>query len=405
MSDVAVLLALLAAVAGAAVLVARSPGRGLGLRLAAGATGLIVATVAVVITVGMVRLGARQPTPEAPSLARVQPDLQRGERLAHLCAECHAEDGALPLSGGSRNVSPPLGRLYAPNLTPAGRIATWTDDQLVAAIRHGVDAQGRPLLLMPSAAYAGLSDADVAALVAFLRAQPAVANDVPPRHLNALGAAVVGLGVFPTSAARARAARPEATDSPGAYVATLAGCADCHGADLNGGDPRGFVPAGPGLGHVGRGWSAEAFATFFRTGTTPDGRAIADDEMPWRTVGRAFTDRELSELHDHLRASTGRDPVQIDTLGARVYAERCSGCHGDDGRGPRGPSLARNRRVADTSYLIDRILTGGRGMPAWSAVLDDVEIAAVATHVRTTWGNDHGPVDDATVARERGHRD
>lgn len=405
MSDVAVLLALLAAVAGAAALLARSPGRGLGLRLAAGTAGLLVATVAVVITVGLVRLGARQPTPEAPSLAHLQPDLQRGERLAHLCAECHADDGELPLSGGSRNFSPPLGRLYAPNLTPAGRIATWTDDQVIAAIRHGVDAQGRPLLLMPSAAYAGLSDADVAALVAFLRAQRAVANDVPPRRLNALGAAVVGLGVFPTSADRARRAPAEDTHVRGAHAAALAGCADCHGDDLAGGDPGGFVPTGPGLGHVGREWTGEAFVALFRSGTTPDGRAIDADSMPWRSVGRAFTDGELRDLHAYVRATTDRGPAPSDTDGARIYAERCSSCHGGEGRGPRAPSLARNRRVADASFLIGRILEGGRGMPAWSAVLGDDEIAAVATHVRTNWGNDHGPIDTTTVARERSLRD
>src|SRR5690606_1051994 len=86
------------------------------------------------------------------------------ERGAHLyatrgCADCHGGD-----LGGAKVVDePPVGRLYGPNLTKGqgGVVADYRDEDWVRAIRHGVNPQGRPLVLMPSMEYSEFSEQDL----------------------------------------------------------------------------------------------------------------------------------------------------------------------------------------------------------------------------------------------------
>jgi mono/diheme cytochrome c family protein len=66
----------------------------------------------------------------------------------------------------------------APNITPAGRVATWTDEQLARAIREGIRPDGSVIgPPMPITIYRGLGDEDLAAIVAFLRTVPAVEEE------------------------------------------------------------------------------------------------------------------------------------------------------------------------------------------------------------------------------------
>ena len=82
-------------------------------------------------------------------------------------------------------------------------------------------------------------------------------------------------------------------------------------------------------------------------------------------------------------------------LGARVYAERCSPCHGDDGRGdgPTAPALVpRPRNFHDPALWKDRTIAqlratvkGGKPgtmMPPFQDVLSDAEIDAVVESLR-----------------------
>lgn len=81
--------------------------------------------------------------------------------------------------------------------------------------------------------------------------------------------------------------------------------------------------------------------------------------------------------------------------GAKLYAERCSGCHGDDGKGD-GPAAAalvpKPRNFRDAAFWQGRkdddlkavVHKGkvGTMMPPFDGVLSDAEIAAVVAHVR-----------------------
>ncbi len=62
----------------------------------------------------------------------------------------------------------------SPDITAgAGGVVTdYTEGDWVRAIRHGVNPAGHALVMMPSGDYAGMSDGDLAALVAYARSLP-----------------------------------------------------------------------------------------------------------------------------------------------------------------------------------------------------------------------------------------
>jgi mono/diheme cytochrome c family protein len=77
--------------------------------------------------------------------------------------------------------------------------------------------------------------------------------------------------------------------------------------------------------------------------------------------------------------------------GASLYRAICQSCHMAAGQGASGagayPALAANPRIAAGSYVIEKILHGRRGMPAFAGSLSDEQIAEVANYVRTNLGN------------------
>jgi mono/diheme cytochrome c family protein len=249
-------------------------------------------------------LPAAAPAPEL-LIERSPAQLARGERLAYLCAGCHSTTGELPLDGSAENFSSEIGTLYAPNLTPGGPLRHWSDGEIIRAIREGVHQSGRALVLMPSDQFHGMSDNDVQALVAYLRTQPAVERQTPATELTLLGAILVGVGVFPYSpqppiAGPVAAPPAGATAVYGQYLLTMAGCRECHGADLRGGTSQ-FVPVGPNLRAILAGWNAEEFITTIRTGVDPYGHALDAETMPWPAYGAAFEDEELEAIYAYIR--------------------------------------------------------------------------------------------------------
>ena len=95
-------------------------------------------------------------------------------------------------------------------------------------------------------------------------------------------------------------------------------------------------------------------------------------------------------------ATSARARADAAPDGARIYAEQCAGCHGDDGRGD-GPAAAalvpRPRNFRDpafwqdrTSAQIEAIVRAGKPgtmMMAFGGALSDAEIAAVARFVQS----------------------
>ena len=137
----------------------------------------------------------------APRTATLPPpDLAEGKRLATIrgCLECHGAD-----LGGQVLAQAPIGDLVPPNLTrgKGSVVAAYTADDWERAIRHGVGPGGRPLILMPSDDNTTMSEADYAAMLAYIQSVPPVDRENPPTRLTLLGSVLLGAGQLPLLAA------------------------------------------------------------------------------------------------------------------------------------------------------------------------------------------------------------
>jgi len=242
--------------------------------------------------------------PEPVKVTRQKADVERGEYLASIsCIGCHGDD----LSGDSLFSDPALGSIYASNLTTGsgGISGTYSDADLVRAIRHGVDNEGKALAIMPSRAYWHYSDEDLGAIVSYIRSVPSVDSDPGEREIKFLGKVLIGAGVLNFFAAEAidhdapRTTAATGGSSYGEYLVNTNDCRQCHGMDLSGGQPgEPGAPAGPDLAIVSS-WSRDEFVTAIRTGATPDGRQLDPAYMPWKEFGR-MSNGDLAALYEYL---------------------------------------------------------------------------------------------------------
>lgn len=228
------------------------------------------------------------------------------------CADCHGADaaGKVVFDAG------PVMKIVGPNITPGGVIAGRTPEQVAAAIRHGVKADGHPLVFMPSAEFSGMGDADTAALVAHLQSLPPSSQDPGALEIRPLGRVMYALGklpLFPAEtidhAPRTRTAPPlAATAEYGAYLAQ--GCVGCHGEALAGQHVPGTPPSFPdarNLTPTGLGsWQAADFHRALREGKRPDGSAI-DPFMPWQAYSK-LSDVEIDALWAFLQTLPATPP-------------------------------------------------------------------------------------------------
>jgi cytochrome c553 len=242
----------------------------------------------------------------------------RGRHLVEVvarCGECHGES----LGGQLLADDLVMGRLQATNLTSGegGAARLYDDAALARAIRHGIAADGRPLVVMPADVYQPLDDADVAAMIAYIRSRPPVDNPKVPTRVGPVPALMYAAGLFPllpVEHLKPADSLPRATPAPGptaeygAHLATVSGCRGCHGERLGGDGMHGApgAPKAPNLSPGGRlaSWSEADFVRALRTGRRPDGSALGD-AMPWRSMGR-MSDEELRALWLYMRSVPAR---------------------------------------------------------------------------------------------------
>lgn len=87
-----------------------------------------------------------------------------------------------------------------------------------------------------------------------------------------------------------------------------------------------------------------------------------------------------------------------------TFLDNCSACHQASGQGIPGvfPALAGDTFVKGDAAQVVRVILGGRGgMPSFRNDLSDEQIAAVASYIRTSWGNRAKPVSPAFIAEVR----
>ena len=273
----------------------------------------VAATLAIaVVLVGFYRLNfpPHRPTVTALRVAGTPDQVVWGARFGAACAGCHAPNGKVPLVGQNfLQGGPPAGTMYAANLTPAGEIKAWSDDEIIRAIREGVHKSGRALFIMPSEVFHNLSDADVQALVAYLRTQPAVGPNTPPTKLNVLAAFLIGAGVAPTSAQppiSAPIVGPAESDSAdyGKYLVSILGCQVCHAENLTGRKSGGLgPPGGPNIRVIVPIWSLEDFIRTLRTGVDPYNHKLVAG-MPWQEISAFASDQDLKAMYSYLHGLT-----------------------------------------------------------------------------------------------------
>jgi mono/diheme cytochrome c family protein len=242
--------------------------------------------------------------------------IERGSHLVNtvaFCTECHGAD----LGGQIMESDPIVGTLVAANLTrgQGGAASTFTDADFVRAIRHGVNPEGKPLIVMPSASYYHLSDYDLGAIIAYIRNVPPVDNDLPGVTAGLLGRLSIVIEPFTLQASLIDhavppppAPEPGVTAEYGEYLAF--NCRTCHGDDMGGEayDLGGGGNLTPG-GAVGN-WTAEQFIQTIRTRVTPEGRQIDAEMAPlFRTIG-SMTDDELTAIYLYIQSLP---PVIIET--------------------------------------------------------------------------------------------
>ena len=389
---------------------------------------------------------------------------ERGAYLARVgnCMQCHTAPGGAPYAGG-RGIETPFGVVYSSNLTADAEtgLGRWTSAEFWRALHHGRSRDGRLLYpAFPYTSYTQVTRADADALFAFLQGVPAAVRPNRQHALRFPYDTQLALAAWRTLFFRPGADAPVPPTAPaalgaeapawqrGAYlVGGLGHCAACHtprnalGASLEaralGGGlipvqnwyaPALDVAAEAGVAH----WPLQDVVALLQTGVAPQGSVIGPMAEVVFNSTQYLTDADAAAMALYLQSLTPRQgtaatpaaravPVGAAVPGARgakLYEQHCAQCHGEQGEGKAGafPALAGNRAVVmdNPTNVLRVLLQGGylpatagnprpHGMPPFLQTLEDEDIAAVATFVRSAWGNRAGRVDtiDAHRARER----
>ena len=242
------------------------------------------------------------------------------------CGNCHTPKtpDAVPREelkyAGGFVIEEPIFRAYAPNITPDEEtgIGTWSDDEIIVAIRDGLRPDGTILgPPMPSPFYREISDTDARAMVAYLRNLEPIRNVVPKSEYDI---------PLPPSYGPPIGSVPDVPrDDPVAYGKYLAGslghCFECHTNMIEG---RHDFENGFGLGGnpylnpfelefatvssnitphptLGLGeWSDDDIKTAITEGVRPAGRILAPF-MAFRYY-KSMTDEDLDALVAYMRS-------------------------------------------------------------------------------------------------------
>jgi cytochrome c553 len=251
------------------------------------------------------------PPLKAPALVDDAAARERGAYLygSRGCADCHGKDGAGRVfvdDGGLRIKGPAI------HSGPGSVTLRYTAEDWDRALRHGVKPDGRPALIMPSEDYNRFTDADVAALVAHVRALPPAGGGAAEITLPLPVRALYGAGFIQDAAAKIDHTLPvqqpvaeAVTLEHGQYVANM--CKGCHGDELAGGKVPGGPPDWPPAARLTKGEgnamerypTAESMIAMFRSGKRPDGSAV--QVMPFESLGK-MSDTDVRALHLYLKS-------------------------------------------------------------------------------------------------------
>ena len=419
----------------------------------------LTAVLAIVIpglfaVVGIEVMRGRATAQASAPVANTAEQVRNGAYLARAgnCMGCHTVRGGKEYAGG-RALATPFGNIYTSNLTPdvATGLGSWTPDDFWRAIHHGKSKDGSFLYpAFPFPNYTKVTRSDADAMFAYFRTLAPVNQQNREPELRFPYNQRILLAFWRTLYFTPGEYQPEPEQSAewnrGAYlVQGLGHCSACHSArNALGGSIAeqrlggGIIPmqnwyasslaSDPvtGLG----GWEVTDVADLLKIGTSQRGTVFGPMA---EVVGESLqhvSGGDIRSMAIYLKslpasaADNSGTSVQpngeaqaILRQGAGLYEQQCATCHGANGTGmpPAYPRLAANRHLAgDTPINLIRIVlnggyppsTGGNprpyGMPPFGHTLSDAEVAAVASYVGTSWGNQGGLVSAVEVSRLRG---
>jgi mono/diheme cytochrome c family protein len=305
--------------------------------------GIVLLIIVALAAIGVSYLSLKKPAQRAVTaepIERTPERVARGKYLAHhvsMCIDCHSERTTgygLPLKPGREGVAGFIwdqrinfpGTLAAANITPdpATGLGSWSDDEIIRAMRDGVDREGKALFpIMPYEQFRHMSDEDARSIVAYLRTlqpqryeRPAKSLDVPLNFVEK----------FIPKPVLAPVAPPDRSDTLayGKYLTTIAACAECHTAKDGQGNnlpgmefAGGFEMHGPGFRVVtsnitphpatfmGRATKDEFIGRFrafsgFNAQTAPAAPQGRNTLMPWIAYS-GMTDEDLGAIYTYLK--------------------------------------------------------------------------------------------------------
>lgn len=381
--------------------------------------------------------------------------IERGRYLALAgnCASCHTTSDGGFMAGGVA-FETPFGKIFSSNISPDSEtgIGQWSGEQFLDAMRYGIRADGEHLYpAFPYTAFTNIVDGDIAALFVYLKSisavrQAAIENEMSfPFNQRSLmsfwNALFFDAGVY----------EPHADESEiwnrGAYLVDgLAHCSACH-------SPRNFMGAEKSDAHLAGGkfidrvrdgslhpwsapnltaapealgaWPIDELSAYLKHGKNTFVDLFGPMNQVVQNSTRFLSDEDINAMAVYLKnipARNAQNALKADRrvlgMGRTVYNLYCGTCHlptglGDEEQGPRLAGGSLVVQAADPASLINVILYGPetpqpplesrrrKPMEEFQYELTDAEVAAVATFLRSSWGNVGGLVTSAQVAAQR----
>lgn len=306
--------------------------------------GGIVLIVVGLIAGGVAWLSMRKPAsrPATAEKFEATPErLARGKYLVEHVSDClgchsdHVGTFGFPIKPGSEGEGGFIfdkklgfpGVVAAQNITsdPHDGLGSWTDGEILRAIREGIDRKGDALFpMMPYQHLRSMSDEDAKSVVVYLRTLKPIRHSVPEKHIDF----PINLFVkFVPKPVDGPVSTPDKknTIAYGKYLATIGGCYECHTPhdDKNNliadkafsGGWEMIGPWGRNLTanltphpdtYVGRATKEEfigrfkSFASLDAT-NSPAAPAGRNTIMPWLAFSK-MTDDDLGAIYDYLKS-------------------------------------------------------------------------------------------------------
>ena len=381
----------------------------------------------------------------APAVAAAQQNsfsvIERGRYAVATgnCQGCHTVSGEAPFTGG-RGLETPFGTIYSPNITfePDTGLGRWSREDFWKAMHEGIAPDGSYLYpAFPYPHFTKMPREEVDAIYDYLATLPPIRKEKPENELP-----------FPLNLRMPLAAwnwmffdkggfepDPEKSNqwNRGAYLVEGPGhCAGCHteknfaGADkesrhLMGGTLEHWAAPsirGKGAGGLAH-WTETEIVEFLKTGRNRHTAAFSTMAEVIELSTQHLSDADLTAIAVYLkdldlepRGGQPRPDDAVMAAGQAIFFDNCAACHASNGEGVPGffAPLPRSNKVNhdDPTTVIRVILEGARAvptharpsplsMPAFDWKLSDEQIAAVASFIRASWGNNSAPVSAGAV--------